>query len=676
MAVEGENAIARLDMTTAPPRVVERFTPPDAAGVRFSADGVVVSADGRQALIRGGVEIVHSLDLTTTPISVAASISMPTSPAPPATASGLAFYAGGTKAVIAAGTAMLYLDLGTTPPTVTTVDPFVSTSPPSCSPPAAACPLNSIDVAVNPAGTRAAVALDSGGLQVVDLTTSPPSNLGPPLGPTGDPLGVAISKDGARAIFVYESIPAPQAVVVNLTGAMPALEATVPLSLAAPSAVAINPATGDAVITGDDGLAILHPPFSAVARVIARGSAAGTARRGLAISPDGARALVLNEDGPQLLIAPAAGPSAGGTAVTLLGGAFTAATTVTFGGVPAASVQLVSSQQLTAVTPAHAAGPVDVGTSGPGGTQTVTGGFSYLAAPVVSSVAPAAGPAAGGTAVTIGGTDFAAGASVSLGGSAATGVVVVSATSITATTAAHAAGAVDVKVTNADGQAGALAGGYTFVAPPAVTGVSPAAGPVAGGTAITLSGAGFRPGAAVSLGGIAATGVAVVSATSITATTAAHAAGAVDVQVTNADGQAGALAGGFTFVAPPPPPSLATLSPPQGPAAGGTQVTLGGKDFADGATVAFGGAAAVSVRVVSAVEITATTPPHARGPVDVTVTNPDGQAGSLVAGYTYQPASGCGCSTRGDASRAPPLQSVLLLGLLVALRPRRRTRRR
>ena len=48
---------------------------------------------------------------------------------------------------------------------------------------------------------------------------------------------------------------------------------------------------------------------------------------------------------------------------------------------------------------------------------------------------------------------------------------------------------------------------------------------------------------------IAATGVTVVNATTITATTAAHAAGAVDVTVFNADGQSNTLVGAYTYVA-------------------------------------------------------------------------------------------------------------------------------
>jgi hypothetical protein len=63
--------------------------------------------------------------------------------------------------------------------------------------------------------------------------------------------------------------------------------------------------------------------------------------------------------------------------------------------------------------------------------------------------------------VTITGTNFATGATVTFGGTAATNVVVVSSTSITATTPAHAAGAVAVAVT-VNGQTGSLANGFTY----------------------------------------------------------------------------------------------------------------------------------------------------------------------------------------------------------------------
>ncbi|HEV2115230.1 MAG TPA: IPT/TIG domain-containing protein, partial [Terriglobales bacterium] len=93
---------------------------------------------------------------------------------------------------------------------------------------------------------------------------------------------------------------------------------------------------------------------------------------------------------------------------------------------------------------------------------------SSSTAPTVSSVSPNSGPPAGGTAVTISGTNFAAGAVVTFGGTPATNVTEVSGTSITANTPAHAAGTVNVVVTNSDSQSGTLTNGFTYTSSTAI----------------------------------------------------------------------------------------------------------------------------------------------------------------------------------------------------------------
>ncbi len=171
-------------------------------------------------------------------------------------------------------------------------------------------------------------------------------------------------------------------------------------------------------------------------------------------------------------------------------------------------------------------------------------------APTVSAISPTSGTTAGGTAVTITGTGFLSGATVSLGGTAATGVSVVSSTTITATAPAHAAGAVNVVVTNTDSQSGTKTSAYTYTGgnpAPTVSAISPTSGTTAGGTAVTITGTGFLSGATVSLGGTAATGVSVVNSTTITATAPAHAAGAVNVVVTNTDSQSGTKTSAYTY---------------------------------------------------------------------------------------------------------------------------------
>ena len=87
---------------------------------------------------------------------------------------------------------------------------------------------------------------------------------------------------------------------------------------------------------------------------------------------------------------------------------------------------------------------------------------------------------------------------------------------------------------------------------------------------------------------------------------------------------------------PPPARSVTSVSPASGRTSGGTSVTTAGTGFQSGATVTFGGNAAMNVTVVSGTSISATTPPHAAGTVNVTVTNPNGQSATLVNGYTYK----------------------------------------
>ena len=160
--------------------------------------------------------------------------------------------------------------------------------------------------------------------------------------------------------------------------------------------------------------------------------------------------------------------------------------------------------------------------------------------PSVTSVSPNTGPTPGGTAVTITGTNFASGATVKFGTAAATNVAVVNATTITATTPAGSAGAVTVTVT-VSGQTGNLTNGFTYVATPTVTGVSPNTGSTAGGTSVTITGTNFASGATVMFGTNPAINVVVTNSTTINATTPAGSAGAVTVTVT-VSGQSGSLA--------------------------------------------------------------------------------------------------------------------------------------
>ncbi|MET8006308.1 IPT/TIG domain-containing protein [Nonomuraea glycinis] len=84
-------------------------------------------------------------------------------------------------------------------------------------------------------------------------------------------------------------------------------------------------------------------------------------------------------------------------------------------------------------------------------------------APTVTSIVPATGPAAGNTLVTITGTGFSVGTTVTVGGDAATSVVVENETTLTCRTPAGEAGAENVVVTN-DSAAVTKTGGFTYTA--------------------------------------------------------------------------------------------------------------------------------------------------------------------------------------------------------------------
>jgi len=94
-----------------------------------------------------------------------------------------------------------------------------------------------------------------------------------------------------------------------------------------------------------------------------------------------------------------------------------------------------------------------------------------------------------------------------------------------------------------------------------VTSVSPVSGPIGGGTPVTIAGSGFVPGATVTIGGVAATGVVVAGSTSLTAVTAAHATGLADVTVTIPGPRSATLAPGFFFAPPTTASDYYTLAP-------------------------------------------------------------------------------------------------------------------
>ncbi len=229
-----------------------------------------------------------------------------------------------------------------------------------------------------------------------------------------------------------------------------------------------------------------------------------------------------------------------GATVTVTGTGFPGATAVRF-GTTAAAFSLIDATHLTATAPAGPTGAVDVKVSTAAGTSPAAAAdrFAYPPPPppAVGAVSPRSGPTAAGHYVTITGTNFRPGATVTFGAGAATSVTVASSTRITARAPGHSAGRVDVRVTTTGGRSPATTSDrYTFLARPVVRRISPTSGAHAGWTFVTITGSGFVRGATVRFGSLAGRSVRVVSSTRITVRSPRHARGRVDVRVSTPGG--------------------------------------------------------------------------------------------------------------------------------------------
>lgn len=164
-------------------------------------------------------------------------------------------------------------------------------------------------------------------------------------------------------------------------------------------------------------------------------------------------------------ISPSSGPAAGGTTVIITGTELTNASSVTFDGTAASSFTVDSATQITAATPAHAAGAVSVVITATEGTAS--GAFTYVAPPTISGITPSNGYNSSSISITaISGTGFSTGTAptVVLMKSGQTNItatgLTVTATSIACTVdiTNKQAGTWTVVVTNPDGQAATYSG--------------------------------------------------------------------------------------------------------------------------------------------------------------------------------------------------------------------------
>ena len=374
-------------------------------------------------------------------------------------------------------------------------------------------------------------------------------------------------------------------------------------------------------------------------------------------------------------IDPDSGPQSGGQVVTITGSGFVPGdTAVTFDGLPATDVVVdPSGTSLTAVTPAHAPGVVDVVVTTDGGSTDPLA-YTYLADgsdAVVTDLDPDFGPTSGGTTVTITGSGFTGATGVTFDGVAGTGFAVNPAgTEITVVTPPGAAGPADVVLVFPAGTADA--GIFTYV-PPTIDSVVPDSGPNTGGTTVTVTGSGFTGATDVTFGGVPGTDLVVdPSGTSLTVVTPPGPVGPVDVVVV-LPGDDAVAPDGFTYSGGPAP-VIDSVDPGQGPANGGTTVVVGGSGFIPGqTTVTICGKTIPANKVTvnsSGTSLSFVTPPCDVKHTTITVTTPNGTSNEIAFRYVGLPVTGSATTNLITSGGA-----LVVLGISLLLLTRRRANR-
>ena len=229
--------------------------------------------------------------------------------------------------------------------------------------------------------------------------------------------------------------------------------------------------------------------------------------------------------------------------------------------------------------------------------------------------------------MVLSGHHFTGTAEVGFGSRRADSFTVVDDATIEAVTPAGG-GAVQVTVTTPGGTG--VIGAFYYLPPPSVRVAAPAAGPVAGGNTVTLTGTGLSTTSEVRFGTRAVVFAVVCDGRLSVTVPVAALAGPVAVTVTTRGGVCGAVA--YTYLGPP---SVTGAAPASGPVDGGGLVVITGTALSRTTGVTIGGVPVVSYRIASDTGIDAVVPAGTPGPADVSVTTLGGTA-TATGAYTYR----------------------------------------
>lgn len=176
-----------------------------------------------------------------------------------------------------------------------------------------------------------------------------------------------------------------------------------------------------------------------------------------------------------MAVRPNVGTSAGGTAITIVGTGFLTGARVVIGGERAVEVEVLDSTRITAVTPAHDLGLVDVVVRNPDLPAAILpAAFEFVVGPTVTAMEPSDISMDGGTEFMLTGTGFELGAEVTINGLPATDVRVVDAETLSAVAPRGVVGPAALVVTNPGQPPASLLDVAFYVLPPPAASPTPA----------------------------------------------------------------------------------------------------------------------------------------------------------------------------------------------------------
>jgi PKD repeat protein len=318
----------------------------------------------------------------------------------------------------------------------------------------------------------------------------------------------------------------------------------------------------------------------------------------------------------------------GGGTLQITGNHFQEDVSVSFGSITATATRN-SYTQITCDIPAHEAGDINIVVKNPD-NKTASIQFTYIApVPTITQISPETVYISGGMTLSITGTSFQNGLTVTVDGVVVPDRARISSTSLTCTVPpALDIGPAILMLTNPDGKSVTYILNYAYD-PPVISQISPQSGSTNGFENMTISGNYFRPGVSVTIAGVTANILTNTTTTIVCEIPAYTAAGSVDVVVTNDDDANDTLENTFTYIYYP---VIQTIYPQQAMITGGGTLQITGNHFQDDVSVFFDSITVTSNRI-SYTQISCDIPPHDAGDITIVVKNPDNKTATIQ--FTY-----------------------------------------